>query len=91
MEKKYQPCSVRANPADFLRTQWFEEYFLGFFAAIKEGERWRERGEEKRKGEENLREWDGGDEGRTEKKSKEKDILIELFVFLKHNLLFHES
>lgn len=48
-------------------------------------------GKRRREGEENLREWDGGDEGRTEKKSKEKDILIEVFVFLKHNLLFHES
>lgn len=42
-------------------------------------------------GEEDLRELDGGDGGRTGKKSKEKDVLIEVFVFLKHNLWFHES
>ena len=41
-----------------------------------------EKGEQKVKGEENMREWDGQDEGRTERESKETDIFIEQAIMV---------
>lgn len=48
-------------------------------------------GKGRREEEENLREWGGRNGERTDKENKGRDILIEVFVFLKYNLLFHES